>query len=290
MLIIRARIAEVASYDSLFPSQTVKAQIFVASYWRDADWFTCSLASMRKYCEGFLPPMVCVSLADYHQFAGICRDIWPEAQVKVLDGRGMDRAQLAMLHCDEMCPEADFIFLMGSDCIVGSKWTPGPFFKDGNPVMLYNSYAHLKIHHPATIPWKASTERILGFHHTPIETMRRVPTVATPELYRRVRQHVEAYHKKPFDQVIVENCQRHRDTSETNILGSYAWEYMRDTFHWVNLDEPGAYPRSLIEFPNPVLQMWSRGGLDRPTDLNVPYIGGMTGGKTPRTLIREVLA
>lgn len=233
-----------------------------------------------------MPPVVCVNREDEDQFQEIVDRNYPEARVVVLDGTGVARAQVAMLRVDEMCPGADYLWLMGSDCLVASEFTPEPYFENEKPVMLYNTYEHLLKYHPAVMAWKTGTERILQME-TPYECMRRVPSLATPEMYLRVRKHVEMAHGKPFDEFIISNHLKHNDTSETNILGGYAWQYMRDTFTWVNMDV--AYQESMDKYPNAVLQFWSHGGLDRPCDQRYTYSGGSTFGKTPRAIFREIL-
>ncbi len=260
--------------------------LFTASYRGDAVWYEYSLRSMKKFCHGFLPPVVCVGSEDADQFQEIVDRNYPEARVAILDGTGVERAQIAMMRIDEMCPDADYLWLMGSDCIVGSEMTPEPFFENGKPVMLYNTFDHLLKFAPGVAPWKRGTERILQME-VPVETMRRVPTIATPEMYRRVRAHVERAHRKPFDRFIIDNHRINRDTSETNILGGYAWQYMRETFEWENMDQ--AYEECMSKYPNPVLQFWSHGGLDKPCDRDMKYSGGSTLGKTPRQLFSELL-
>ncbi len=262
-------------------------QIFTASYHGDAQWYRFSLQSMKKFCVGFLPPVVCVSKADEAQFRAICDEVYPETTVAVLDGSGVSRAQVAMLRVDEMCPSADILWLMGSDCTVSSEMRPEPFLHtDGRPVMLYNTYHHLLQHAPGVMPWKIGTERILGFK-TPVESMRRVPTLATPELYRRTREHIEKLHGKLFDKFIVEDYKQHKNTSETNIIGSYAWEFMRDAFHWENMDH--RYEEVMRKYPNPVLQWWSHAGVDAVCDRDMKYPGGSTLRKRPRQVIKEIL-
>lgn len=263
-----------------------KIQCFTASYHGDSEWYRLSLMSMKKFCVGFLPPVVCVSKSDESMFQKIRDEVYPDAIVAVLDGDGVARAQVSMLSCDLFCPEADWIVLMGSDCIVGSEMRPEVYFQDGKPVMLYNSYAHLLRHHAGVAGWKTGTERILRMK-VEFEYMRRVPTLYSPEIYRATRTHIEKIHKAPFGKFITDQQNKFKDVSEANILGAYAWEHFKDAYVFENMDN--RYDELMAKYPNPSLQFWSRAGVDHPCDQHYKYVGGDTFGKTPRKVIKEIL-
>lgn len=265
----------------------MKAQVFIASYAKDAVWLRHSLLSLKKFSVGFLPPVVCVSQADLAQFQQIAAETFPEAEIKVYDGNAFMRAQIAMMRADELCPDADYIFLFGSDCFVTDTFTPEPFFDSGRPVMLYNTYTHLLQHHVGVMPWKRGTERVLGFP-TPLETMRRIPLQYDRRNYAPMRAHVEKVHGMGFDDYIYSADKIHKNTSESNILGSYAYEFMPELYSWWNMDNN--YNESMTRWPSPVIQFWSHAGIDAKCDRDYRYGDGKTTlGKTARTVFKEVL-
>lgn len=268
----------------------MKHQIFISSYAKDFPWLLHNLASLKKFCVGFLDPVVCVDTSEESACREIARQSYPEAIIATYSGPpgrdGFMRAQIGMMNCDRLCPGADFIHLIGSDCLAIREYRPEVFFdKDWKPVMLYNSYAALPV---GPQMWRRGTTRVLGFNPE-FEFMRRLPIVYPRTLYPLVRAHVEKLHHMPFADYIYLGQRGNRDTSESNILGAYAWEFCREMFAWVNLDAPGAYDKLAIEWPNPVAQFWSHGGMDRPTDLDVAYCGDRTIGKTPRLIIDQTM-
>lgn len=262
-------------------------QVLIASYCKDAEWLKYNLISLKKFSKGFLPPVVAVSAEDYDLFRKIADEHHPEAQIKIWDGTGFIRAQCAMMSGDILCPDADYVFLLGSDCLAFETFTPEPYFdENGLPVMLYNTYEHLLNYHPAVMPWKKGTERALGFD-CPIESMRRLPLLYPKSLYKPVRDYIETVHNMPFQDYMYSSEVKFGGNSESNILGSFAYRFMPEIYRWEKLDDE--YQKTVDRWPNAVWQLWSHGGLDRPCDQRYSYKGGTVFGITPRQLIREVL-
>lgn len=275
-------------------------QVLIASYHKDFIWLGPCLASLKKFSVGFLPPVISVSPDDYFGACAVVSRHFPEATVVVhCDPRGVAkgnlRAQLSMMNSDVLCPSADYVWLVGSDCIVHEKFSPEPFFRDGRPVLLTNSYEHLLKYVPRAciLPWQDGVEQALGFRPTH-EYMRRLPLMYHRRLFKDAREAVEARHACSFTDYVydvhhnVNNGDRPERSdasnfSESNLLGAYADRYFPGAFYWICLDDQP----NLI--PNPMIQFWSHGGLDKACDVRFDYAGGNTFGKTPRTVITEVL-
>jgi len=259
--------------------------IFISSYARDAEWFAHCLASIRVFARGFLPPTVCVSTEDAPQFRKIVRDVHPECRVVIKDGRagqGFMRAQIAMMESDKLCPDADVIYWLGSDCLLTDVLTPDKYNEGGKPIVLYRPYAKLD-----PLIWQNGTSRVLGFD-VPSETMGRLPSVYPREIFEPMRRHVEAIHKMPFEDYIYTADVRNRDTSEANILGAFAQRYMPESCHWIDATE--VTPTTFGGWAFPVAQFFSHGGLDRPMECCATLPDGTnTVGRTPRSVIRQVL-
>lgn len=261
-------------------------QLFVSSYRRDAEWFSHCLASIRVFARGFLPPTVCVSSEDASQFQELCRTIHPECRVVVKDGRpgqGFMRAQVAMLSADLLCPEADIIYWLGSDCLLTDVMTPDKYHVNEKPIVLYRPYRKLD-----PLIWERGTSRVLGFP-VPNETMGRLPSVYPREIFEPMRRHVEAIHHRPFDDYIYDGDLGNRDTSEANILGSFAQRFMPETCEWIDATTTPP-PATLGGWAFPVAQFFSHGGLDRPMECCATLPDGTnTVGRTPRSVIRQIL-
>ena len=273
-------------------------QVFIASYAKDFPWLLHCLSSLKLFAHGFLPPVVAVPERDIEFAKRIALQSYPETSITTQKGpdgpgwAGFLKAQIAMMTADLHCPEADFIHLFGSDCFVKDTCHPGEVFEGAKPVMLYNSYAHLAVHHPQTLGWRAGTEHALG-HPVEYEFMRRIPIVYPRGLYPEVRKYVANKHGKPFEHYIFDRVS-HRNCSESNILGAFAWYHARDLYHWVNLDEDNAYAESALRWPSNVIQFWSHGGMDRAADCGHDYysIEGRqnTLHQTPRKVMDEIYA
>lgn len=270
-------------------SDAKKCQCFIASYPKDREWLHYCLLSLKKFSTGFLPPVVGVTAADYDMFRAIADATYPETTVVAYGDPGWMPAQVRMQRADQFCPDADFIFLLGSDCLAVSEFRASDFFRDGKPVMLYSTFSALLKTSPAVAAWKKGTERVLGFK-VPNESMRRVPTIHPRGLYAPMRAHVESVHGMPFDKYIPIGETRGGGTSETNILGGFAWEKMRDIYHWVCIDDAETKKREHIDWPCPILQFWSHGSLDRKCERDMSHFGVTTLGKPCRQIITEVLA
>jgi len=260
-------------------------QCLIASYPRDYAFLIHCLASLKKFSKGFLHPVVVVHYDDWKSARAIADQSYPEAEVKVYDGvvgQGFLRAQICMMSGDIFCPEADFTWLLGSDCFCTREFTPEPFFKGGKPVMLYTDYRDLAAI-PGALQWRGGVESALGLRPQ-YEFMRRLPLIYPRELFAPMRQHIAARHNVTFLKY-VEWCGSRKpfDTSESNWLGAFAHRYMPDLYEWVDTAK-GEH------WDNPCIQFWSHGSLDGKCDHDaVLPDGSRTAGRTPRDVIDSVL-
>lgn len=266
-------------------------QILIASYSRDFPWLEPNLKALRKFSDGFLPPVISVDGQDMFGAQKIVEKCYPGARVVQKDGRrgqGFMRAQISMMQGDLFCPDADFVYLVGSDCIPWTRLAPEYYFHNGKPAMIYNSRAYFEAAnagHP--IQWMDSTSQILGF---PVngEYMRRLPIVYPKELFKPVRDHVVVTHGIEFEEYIYRRNAQGGPVSESNILGAFAWERMHDLYSWLHADGNPEYTAYRSSHPD-LIQFWSHGGLDRPAEAAVNYSHGNTHGKTPREVMRDIL-
>lgn len=262
---------------------------FIASYAKDFEWLTHCLASLQKHAVGFEPPAVCVDSSDLDDATDICRQYG--ANVVVKDGEGFMRAQIAMMEADLLCPEADVIYLIGSDCIALPGFTPDIYCKDGKPVVLMNSYFALAEARSPCMCWLRGTERVLGFAPE-YEYMRRLPSVFPASIFAPMRAHVERLHDLPFGEYIIHGNKPRRDTSEANILGAYAHVHMPDSCHFHDVDNVEWHEGNPVGYPSALGQFWSHGGLDRPGDSSFFYEANgqrvCAAGRPPRQVLDDL--
>jgi hypothetical protein len=269
----------------------MKNQVIVCSYKKDFCWLIHMLASLKRFSAGFLHPVVCVAPEDFSAATEITRQSYPEAVIKVTSGRygqGFMRAQIAMMKADILCEEADNIFFLGSDCLAFDELSPEPYLdSSGRPAVLYSSYSIMSQCHADTIPWQAGVNRVLGFKPE-YEFMRRLPSVFPRSIFEPMRSYVEKLHRMDFENYIYSADDG--KTSEANILGAFAFKFMRDTCLFIDVADAGLYGSQVNNWPSTILQMWSHGGLDWPMNANVTLKNGSkTVGRTPRSVINEVL-
>ena len=204
----------------------------------------------------------------------------------------MVRAMTFMMEADLFCPEADVIYLVGSDCIFLRPFTPEMYCPHGKAGVLMNSYAKLADVHSACLPWRRGTARVLGFEPD-YEYMRRLPSVFPAAIFAPMRAHVEKLHGMPFGEYIIAGNRARRDTSEANILGAFAHRFRPETCEFFDCDQVEWVEGNPAGWPSALGQMWSHGGLDRPADACFSYtVGNETRtatGRTPRQIISEVL-
>jgi hypothetical protein len=256
-------------------------QILIASYRKDFPWLYQCLRSLAKFSKGFLPPVVAVESKDLLPCFELTYDVrreFPESMpvcVKEFNGPGFGRAQLAMMSGDVLCPDADYYWLLGSDCLATCPFGPERFCApDGKPYMAFNTWEHLKKHGgPGVMAWKAGVEEAVGFSQA--EFMRRLPLAYTRMVCTMTKAIITQRHKTSAASYVFDRVNRVKNFSESNVMGAVAYEHYRDSYFWVNRDvEPMPGP------PNPIIQFWSHGGLDRPSDAD---------GRIPREVIIETL-
>lgn len=268
-------------------------QFLIASYKKDFPWLVHALRSLHRFSHGFLPPVVSVERSDASAATIIAAQHYPGAVVKVVDGMpgyGNMRAQVSMMSGD-LIGTADVVHLFGSDCIAFSDFTPDNYMIDGCPVMLMTPYVAFGPHYKHVAMWQRGTANVLGF--TPdYEFMRRIPLAYPKEVSHGTRVHIAKLHRMPFEEYVYSGIVPAGNLcnggfSESNIMGAWAYAFKRDAYTWIDTTDP--VMMGMLS-PSPVIQFWSHGGLDRPTDAVVEYAPGQsTVGQTPRALITKFL-
>lgn len=271
----------------------MKAVCFISSYAPDFPWLEVCLRTLRHYAKGFMPPIVCVDSEDLEACRVLVSENHPEARVVIKNarpGQGFMRAQVAMMQADIYSPDADVIFFLGSDCLAVSEFRPEPYCThDGRPAVLMSPYSDLEVAHPGSLKWRPGTTRVLGIEPR-YEFMRRLPSVYPKAVFRAMRMHVERRHGMPFDDYIHLGDLANQDTSEANILGAYAYQFMPATCEWVNIGEHGVNNEPTPGWPNAIVQLHSWSGFQKPTDRRSEINGVSVFGRTPADIIAQVYA
>lgn len=268
-----------------------KHALFIASYKNDFKWLVHCLTSIYRYASGFEAPVVCVEQHELEEAEQIMSESCPGGRVVVKNGRvnqGPMRGQLAMMVSDLICPEADVLYFVGSDCVFTRPFSPDDFCKDGVPVVLMTPYEEIHKVAPNPFCWLVGVRRILGLD-TPFEFMRRLPSVFPREIFPAMRACIADKHGMPFEEFIYKGDIHHKDTSEANLLGAFAYEFMRDTCLFIDTTKPEYEEWN----QSPLGQLWSWGGLDYRADACFEYTfrgeRKRATGLRPRQIIAEIL-
>ncbi len=279
----------------------MSSQCLIASYKGDFVWLQHCLRSLKKFSEEFLPPVISVSLADAPEARWIVQKCYPGAEVFIhsiprgydvtAKGFGMMRAMNSMMHADILCPRAEHIFLVGSDCLATAPFRPHDYFAEvfGQPVILMNSYEHLLTAHPSAVSWRDGTAQVLGWT-PPHEYMRRLPSVFHRSTFAATRKYIETLHGTSFtDYWFGGYAAGQQGQSEANILGAYAARFQPERYKFDCMDDARGPDGKLFVHSNALLQMWSHGGLDKLIDIHYTLDGHDVFGMKPRDVIVSVL-
>lgn len=262
-------------------------QMLIASYRRDFPWLRQNLRSLKKFAKGMLTPTVVIPPEDVKEFAKAIQGADVNVHVRVLPGPGFGRAQVAMMAGDIFCPDADYVWVFGSDCMAIRPFDIAEYCDPatGLPIMLFNSWSHLEKHGRECLFWRAGVEHALG-GESHGEYMRRLPIAYPVSMLKPMREAIVLHshgHIDPlrnfeqFQDIVHDRVNRVRNFSESNIMGEWAFRHCPEKYIWQNIDNgnPLGYLGAM-----PMIQHWSHGGFDRPRDGD---------GKTPRSVFMEVL-
>jgi hypothetical protein len=236
-------------------------EILIVSYRTDRPWLVHCLNSVRKFTDRFSGVTVLVpeqERDDFTEFTrshGVrlaCYDRHRDAKRWHLDHQRMK------CWSDAVCPEADAILHVDSDCVFTEHATPDDYVRDGRPVLVVKPYAAFTT---AVPPWGECTSTAVGWtvEH---ETMCRLPVLHWRGVYGALRARVEAVHACPFDHYVL-GCKPTFPWgfSEFNALGQIALsEPWRDRYAIVDKSKETPPPSKLRQF-------WSHGGFNNTKHL-----------------------
>lgn len=256
----------------------MNVEILIVTFRRDLRWTEFVLQSIQKFGHGFsavtlLVPDTDETLFRLYECYG-CR-------VKTFKERP---APLGMLHhmvmicrADEICPEADVIMHVDSDCFFKEGFGPEDYMDGDKPVLLYANY---KVLAQFVLPWQDVVNANLKVKW-PYETMRRLPLLFRPDTYRKLRSEIERAHQMPFEDYVF-SCKATfpEGFCEFNCLGAIAMRDFPDRYTLMDVSNR-PYPR------NKMFQFWSRA--EPETELEI-WHEGQRRKVIPIQLIDQILA
>lgn len=241
----------------------MKVSILIATFDRDFGWLRWCLRSIGKFATGFHEVVVAIPEATPAAAAiALTKDCpgLPVFRFHTFDdwsGKGFVRHMDQIIHADQICPDADFILHLDSDCIFTQPVTPRDYFLNGKPVLLGAPYEWIVKttgnHH--YLAWKKAVEAAIG-GMTTVERMRRHPAVHYRMTYQKTRDCILAHTGKLSSEYIRTTRNEFPQTfCEFATLGEVAARYFGNAYALLDQSR-GEQP------PDKLMQFWSHAPMD----------------------------
>jgi hypothetical protein len=266
----------------------MKVSILIVTHGKDFPWLRWSLKSIAKFATGFHEVVVCIpSSEDWHQVLNFATGYSGQAILRFnhfdqWPGKGFVHHMDRIIHADQICPQADFILHMDSDCIFTEPVTPEDYFWGGKPVLIGAPYPWIvaKFNNPHHLRWKEAVERALG-GTSEREFMRRHPAVHYRDLYQQTRDAILKHTRQPSSDYIRASQNTFPQTfAEFPTLGEVAWRDLRESYYWIN-QESDPWPKDKL------IQFWSYGPMNKPNNV---WQGGTMVEMVPQEVFNRLLA
>ncbi len=242
-------------------------EIFIVSYWKDAEWLGWCLRSIKKFASGFSGVTVVAPTEKSDVIRGHCDALGAKFKsFEEKEGKGFLH-HLALICSADQFTDSDLVLHMDSDTIFVEPVTPEDYLVDGKPVLLIEEYERFRTKHKEVFYWKEGTELALG-RECKYESMRRHPAVHYRWLYPIVRQRVEEAQKRPFLEFMLAGQNAWpQNRGDFNLLGAVAHAEFHLQYHWVDL---ATEPRP----KDKLCQFWSHSPVTAP--INTAFNGLIT--------------
>ena len=244
----------------------------------ELDWLEHALQAWTKYCKGVQGLTVAHPNHETHLFVPFAKrfDIRLHGYDEV-QGKGFLQHQVMIGSADTFLPKSTtHVLHFDSDCVFRMATTPLDYFHNDKPIYLYRTYESLierKSQSDPTIKviqdnyqWKEVGDKQLGFN-SEIFGMTRHPSILPINFYAKYREQIERVHGRSFLQYHLEGKNNHpQDRCDFSTYCSFAWERMRDSFHWFNVGDGSEYPVDRLQ------AFWSHKGVDQESKNEIDKI------------------
>jgi hypothetical protein len=255
------------------PLPLPRMDIFIVTFKRDVWWLRQCLASIAKFTTGFGATHVAYPKQDTGAFQQLRVDFgdvqWHEYLEAAAPLGHLDH-NVRKCTADLFCMDADLICHVDADCFFREPTGPGDYIMDGKPVLLIESFEHLKTAHQGRYHWKEGVDRALKID-AKFETMCRHPAVHWRSLYPAMRDRIEEVHGKSFEEyVLSQRSERPCGFAEFPTLGAYALvsKRFRNVYHFVDVQKEPRPHDHLVQFwshnnPDGEQRIWIEGEMHK---------------------------
>lgn len=216
----------------------MNCEFLCVTFRRDWEYTRYMLRSLKKFATGFAGITIAVPNEDYVLFLPLEKE-YSEIPAKVVSyddvpGKGFLKHMIMVMQADLLCPNAEFIAHIDSDCMYTQPVTPEEYFHEGKPVLLYEPYATMT--HVGRLRWKSAVESALG-GISENEFMCRHPAVHYHWLYSAARKAM-ARHADDWEADWLNGPNEFpQQKCEYSTLGEVVWRQFRDKYQLELNDE-----------------------------------------------------
>lgn len=224
---------------------TPRFEFLMVTYHKDFEWAEFTLRSMKKFGSGDFGITLVVPHSDKNLFGPLCERFGCNLRICLpMPGKEFLHHMAHKMYADVWVPNGtDYVIHIDADCVFGEPFTPWTFMHDNKPILVREHFGDF-VHHPHRSLWRANIQNNLGFD-CEWETMVRHPFIAHVDLYRKIRDHIEALHKYPFEQYVCLQKESYPYTfTEFPDMGAFVLKFEPERYQVVTtVVTPGEYWR-----------------------------------------------
>jgi len=209
--------------------------ILIVSCARDAEMCSWLLRSLKQNAKGFAGITLMVPVQDVKSFRHIPEGV-TFTTFDEMPAKGFLHHEIQICRADEICPDADFIVHIDSDCLVWREMTPEDFVQRGKCLLVREHYDLIAPRNPNRLIWKTCVERCTGLSPE-YDYMVRHPQVYPRVVYGALRAAVERYTGMGFERYVF-GCENGwpQGFAEFPALGTVGSIQFPDAFRFVDYD------------------------------------------------------
>lgn len=272
-----------------------KVEIFIVSCEKDIEFLRFCLKSLQMFAAGFSGITLAVPTAQKQLFGWVQGGI---GGVKIITfdeqpGKGHLAQMIMKSRADELCPHADAIMFVDSDCMAWRPFALDDFVLDGKLLSVTELYEECGKYNHHRLNWQTTVEKATGLKPRH-EFMVRHPQVHLSAVLRRTRELVEKHTGKSFDDYVLSGENKFPQTyCEFDTIGAVAESEYAAHYHFEPYDRAGD-ARSCGQDLNGswqyiyrfnrdfLVECWSHGGIKRYEKL----LNEILIGKPPQFVVK----
>lgn len=264
----------------------MKVSILIVTHGKDFPWLRHCVKSIQKFAQGFAE--VCIAIPQdepWDEVLSLLNEGDGPIPVRLYPfedwpGKGFVRHAHLIMCSDLICPSADFVLHMDSDCVFREPVLPEDYFVSGKPVLIGAPYEWVvnQFSNPNHYKWRDAVVAAIG-GKSEQEFMRRHPAVHYRHLYGKARHEILTHTRMDAAAYIRSTKNEFPQTfAEFPTLGEVAWRYFHPLYEWVRQDKD-PWPHDKL------IQLWSHGSPDKPNNV---WLGGRLHAIVPNDLFNQL--